>query len=208
MTISVGDKLPDATFKTMTADGAKDMTTADIFAGKKVVLFGVPGAFTPTCSNNHLPGYLENHDAILSRGVDTIAVVATNDVHVMGAWARFTGGEGKILYLADGIGDFVRATGLDVDLSQHAMGHRSKRFSMIVDDGKVTALECRDKARRERVGRGAYPRAAVDAPINSFAWSGEVSGLPLSPRLHQPWAWRAAAALQRRRAVRLLRSSA
>ena len=140
MTISVGDKLPEATFKTMTADGAKDMTTADIFAGKKVVLFGVPGAFTPTCSNNHLPGYLENRDAILARGVDTIAVVAVNDVHVMGAWARFTGGEGKILYLADGNGDFVRAAGLDVDLTAAGMGMRSKRFSMIVDDGKVTAL--------------------------------------------------------------------
>jgi peroxiredoxin len=145
MTISVGDKLPDATFKTMTADGAKDLTTADIFSGKKVVLFAVPGAFTPTCSNNHLPGYLENHDAILARGVDTIAVVATNDHHVMGAWARFTGGEGKILYLADGNGDFVRAAGLEGDLSAAGMGRRSKRFSMIVDDGKVTALNVETK---------------------------------------------------------------
>lgn len=140
MTISVGDKLPEATFKTMTADGAKDMTTADIFTGKKVVLFGVPGAFTPTCSNNHLPGYIENHDAILARGVDTIAVVSVNDHHVMGAWARFTGGEGKILYLADGNGDFVRAVGLEGDMSGAGMGQRSKRFSMIVDDGKVVAL--------------------------------------------------------------------
>ena len=111
MTISVGDRLPDATFKTMTADGAKDLSTADIFAGKKVVLFGVPGAFTPTCSNNHLPGYIENYDAILSRGVDKVAVVATNDHHVMAAWARFSGGEGKILFLADGNAEFVRATG-------------------------------------------------------------------------------------------------
>ena len=109
MTIAVGEKLPDAKFKTMTADGAKELSTADIFAGKKVVLFGVPGAFTPTCSNNHLPGYLENFDAIKARGIDEIAVIATNDVHVMGAWARFTGGEGKILYLADGSGDFARA---------------------------------------------------------------------------------------------------
>ncbi|MBU0581817.1 MAG: peroxiredoxin [Alphaproteobacteria bacterium] len=140
MSISVGDKLPEAKFKTMTDDGAKELSVADVFAGKKVVLFGLPGAFTPTCSNNHLPGYLENRDAILARGVDTIAVVATNDVHVMGAWARFTGGEGKILYLADGNGDFVRAAGLEVDLAVAGMGHRSKRFSMIVDDGKVTAL--------------------------------------------------------------------
>ena len=120
MTISVGDKLPDATFKTMTADGAKDMTTAEIFAGKKVVLFGVPGAFTPTCSNNHLPGYLENHDAILARGVDTIAVVAVNDIHVMGAWARFTGGEGKILFLADGNGDFVKRASASTSISAPA----------------------------------------------------------------------------------------
>ena len=140
MTVSVGDKLPEATFKTMTADGAKDIGTAEIFPGKKVVLFAVPGAFTPTCSNNHLPGYLENHDAILARGVDTIAVVAVNDVHVMGAWARFTGGEGKILYLADGSGAFAKALGLDIDLSGAGMGLRSKRYSMIVDDGKVAAL--------------------------------------------------------------------
>jgi peroxiredoxin len=144
MTLSVGDKLPEATFKTMTADGAKEITTAEIFPGKKVVLFAVPGAFTPTCSNNHLPGYLENHDAILARGVDTIAVVAVNDVHVMGAWARFTGGEGKILYLADGSGTFAKSLGLDIDLSGGGMGLRSKRYSMIVDDGKVTALNVED----------------------------------------------------------------
>lgn len=140
MTIAVGERLPDATFKIMTEDGAKDLTTADIFAGKKVVLFGVPGAFTPTCSNNHLPGYLENFDALKGRGVDTIAVVATNDVHVMGAWARFSGGEGKLLYLADGNGDFVKAARLDADMSQASMGVRSRRFSMIVDDGVVEAV--------------------------------------------------------------------
>ncbi|THF55668.1 peroxiredoxin [Ollibium composti] len=145
MTIAVGDTLPQATFKTMTSDGSKDITGAEIFSGKKVVLFGVPGAFTPTCSNNHLPGYLENHDAILARGVDTIAVVAVNDQHVMGAWARFTGGEGKILYLADGNGDFVKAVGLDTDFSANGMGLRSKRFSMIVDDGKVVALNVESK---------------------------------------------------------------
>lgn len=140
MTISIGDKLPEATFKTMTADGAKEITSGEIFPGKKVVLFAVPGAFTPTCSNNHLPGYLENREAILARGIDTIAVVAVNDVHVMGAWARFTGGEGKILYLADGSGTFAKALGLDIDLSGGGMGLRSKRYSMIVDDGKVVAL--------------------------------------------------------------------
>jgi peroxiredoxin len=143
--ISIGEKLPEANFKTLTPDGAKELKTADIFAGKRVVLFAVPGAFTPGCTNNHLPGYLENHDAILARGVDTIAVVAVNDVHVMGAWARFTGGEGKILFLADGNGDFAKSIGLEADLSPAGMGLRSKRFSMIVDDGKVTALNVEPK---------------------------------------------------------------
>ncbi len=142
--ITVGDKLPEATFKTVTADGAKSLTTAEIFGGKKVVLFGVPGAFTPTCSNNHLPGYLENHDAIVARGVDAIAVVAVNDHFVMDAWARATESNGKILFLADGNADFVRAAGLDMDLSAGGLGTRSKRFSMIVEDGKVTALNVED----------------------------------------------------------------
>ncbi len=140
MTISVGDKLPDATFKMLTADGAKNLTTAEIFAGKKVVLFGVPGAFTPTCSNNHLPGFLENHDAMTARGVDTIAVVAANDHHVMAAWSRFTGAEGKIVFLADGNAEFLKKAGLDMDMSGGGMGTRSKRFAAIVDDGTVTTL--------------------------------------------------------------------
>lgn len=145
MTIAVGDKLPEASFKVKTEDGAKDMTTSEIFAGKKVVLFGVPGAFTPTCSNNHLPGFLENHAALTSRGVDTIAVVAVNDHYVMQAWARFTGGEGKLLYLADGNGAFAKAAGLDIDLGAGGLGVRNKRFSMIVDDGKVTTLNIEDQ---------------------------------------------------------------
>jgi len=144
MTIQMGDKLPDATFKTMTDEGAKDLTTADLFAGKRVVLFGVPGAFTPTCNNNHLPGFLENRDAILAKGVDTIAVVSVNDHHVMAAWARFTGGEGKIVFLADGNGSFVKAAGLDIDLSAGGLGVRSKRFSMIVEDAVVNALNIED----------------------------------------------------------------
>ncbi|MCX7304214.1 MAG: peroxiredoxin [Hyphomicrobiales bacterium] len=145
MTIAVGEKLPAATFKTMTEDGPEELTTAEIFAGKKVVLFGVPGAFTPGCTNNHLPGYLENFEAIKARGIDTIAVVAVNDVHVMGAWAKFTGGEGKILFLADGSGDFARAAGLELDLSHNAMGLRNKRYSLIAEDGVVTAINIESK---------------------------------------------------------------
>ena len=144
MTIAVGGKLPDATFKTSTADGPKELSTADVFGAKKVVLFGVPGAFTPTCNNNHLPGYIENRDAILARGVDRIAVVAVNDVFVMEAWAKASGGDGKILFLADGNGDFARAAGLDLDLSKGGLGLRLKRFSAIVEDGTVTALNIED----------------------------------------------------------------
>ena len=144
MTISAGDTLPDATFKTVGPDGATNVTVSELFEGKTVVLFGVPGAFTPTCSMNHLPGFLENRDAILGRGVDTIAVVAVNDHHVMSAWAKSTGGEGKILFLADGNGDFVRAAGLDIDLGMAGLGTRSKRFSMIVKDRKVEVLNIED----------------------------------------------------------------
>jgi peroxiredoxin len=140
MTIAVGEKLPEATFKVKTEDGAKDLTTNDVFAGKKIVLIGVPGAFTPTCSNNHLPGYLENYDAILAKGVDAVAVMSVNDMHVMAAWANFTGGQGKILFLADGSADFTKKIGLDMDLSAAGLGVRCKRFSMIVEDGTVTVL--------------------------------------------------------------------
>ena len=144
MTVAVGQRLPEATFKTISADGPKEVTTAEVFGGKKVVLFGVPGAFTPTCNNNHLPGYVDNRDAILAKGIDQIAVVAVNDVFVMGAWARATGGEGKIVFLADGGGQFAKAAGLDIDLTAAGLGLRNKRFSMIVDDGVVKALNIED----------------------------------------------------------------
>jgi len=143
--ISVGEKLPEATLKRVTADGSENVGTGDYFGGRTVVLFGVPGAFTPTCSNNHLPGFLENRDAILARGVDAIAVVAVNDQHVMRAWARFSGGEGQIDFLADGNGDFTRAMGLDADMSGGGMGVRARRFSMIVRDGKVEKLNLEEK---------------------------------------------------------------
>ncbi|MBN9037177.1 MAG: peroxiredoxin [Rhizobiales bacterium] len=152
MTISAGDKLPEATLKIATADGPKEVGVGSYFGGRKVVLFGVPGAFTPTCSNNHLPGYLENRDAILRKGVDAIAVVAVNDPFVMGAWARASGGEGKIDYLSDGNGDFARAMGLDTDMSKGGMGTRVRRFSMIVDDGIVKAVNVEEKPGVEATG--------------------------------------------------------
>jgi peroxiredoxin len=140
MTISVGERLPDAVFRIKTADGVVEKSTADIFAGRKVVLFAVPGAFTPTCHANHLPGYLEQADAIRAKGVDEIAVVAVNDHHVMGAWEKATGADGKILFLADGAGLFTKAVGLDIDLGAAGLGVRSKRYAMIVEDGVVKAL--------------------------------------------------------------------
>ncbi len=140
MTIQIGDKLPQATFKEKTSDGPVEVSTGDLFAGKKVVLFAVPGAFTPTCTLNHLPGFLENRDAILAKGVDDMAVVAVNDWHVMGAWAQQTGGMGKIHFLADWDGAFTKAMGLDADLSGGGLGVRSKRYSMLVEDGVVTSL--------------------------------------------------------------------
>ncbi len=140
MTIAIGDKLPPATFTEKTHDGPVEITTDALFKGKRVVVFGVPGAFTPTCSLNHLPGYLENRDAILARGVDDIAVISVNDWHVMGAWAQASGGMGKIHFLADWDASFTKAIGLDADLSAGGLGVRSKRYSMLVEDGRVKTL--------------------------------------------------------------------
>ena len=140
MTISIGERIPNATMKTRGLDGPSDISTDEIFANRKVVLFGVPGAFTPTCSMNHLPGFLDLNDEIRAKGIDEIAVVAVNDHHVMNAWAKATEGEGKILYLADGNAEFIKALGLDVDLAVAGLGTRSKRFSMIVDNGAVQVL--------------------------------------------------------------------
>ena len=140
MTIKVGDRLPATTFRVMTADGPAPKTTDDIFKGKKVVLFAVPGAFTPTCHRNHLPGFLANADALKAKGVDTIAVTGVNDVFVMTAWKKESGAEGKIEFLADGAADFAKAIGLDNDMSAGGMGVRSKRYSMLVEDGVVKLL--------------------------------------------------------------------
>ncbi|MEM8662973.1 MAG: peroxiredoxin [Pseudomonadota bacterium] len=140
MTITVGDTLPAATFTTMTEDGPGKVTVEELTKGRKVVIFGVPGAFTPTCDRNHLPGFLTQFDAFKAKGVDEVAVVSVNDVFVMNAWAKSTGGEGKITYLADGSADFTRAVGLDLDASGFGMGIRSKRFSMYTDDGVVKVL--------------------------------------------------------------------
>lgn len=144
MPIVVGDRLPDAIFKVMTTDGPAERRTADIFAGKKVVLFAVPGAFTPTCHKNHLPGFFEHSKDIKAKGVDTIAVTAVNDVFVMNAWKKASGINDEIEFLADGGGQFAKALGLEVDLSGGGLGVRSKRYSMLVEDGVVKILNIED----------------------------------------------------------------
>jgi glutaredoxin/glutathione-dependent peroxiredoxin len=144
MPISIGAHLPDFTFKTPTADGPKDISSADVFAGKTVVLFAVPGAFTPTCHNNHLPGFMSAIDAFKAKGVDTIAVTAVNDVHVMKAWGTATGAAGSILHLADGSAHFAQAIGLELDAGAFGMGLRSKRYAMLVKDGAVALLHIED----------------------------------------------------------------
>ena len=137
MPIKIGDKLPNTTFRVMTAEGPKPKTTDEVFKGKKVALFAVPGAFTPTCSNLHMPSFLNNVDAFKKKGVDTIAVTAVNDAFVMKQWEKATGAEGKIEFLADGSADFAKAVDMVLDASAGGLGIRSKRYSMLVDDGVV-----------------------------------------------------------------------
>ena len=145
MTIQVGDPLPQSTFRVMTPDGPKPKTTDDVFKGRKVVLVAVPGAFTPTCHRNHLPGYVQNASAIKAKGVDAIVVTAVNDVFVMDAWAKASGaGEGQIEFISDGNGDFAKALGLTMDGAGFGLGTRSQRYAMVVEDGIVRSINLED----------------------------------------------------------------
>jgi len=140
MTINTGDRLPEATLMKATSEGPKPVNVSEIFDGKTVALFAVPGAFTPTCSARHLPGFAENLETLKSKGVDTVACVSVNDAFVMGAWAKSQDGGDKILMLADGNGEFTRAVGLTMDAKGFGMGERSQRYSMLVRDGVVEQL--------------------------------------------------------------------
>ncbi len=144
MTIAKGDKVPAATLKEMADGGPQSVETGDLFTGRKVVAFCVPGAFTPTCSAKHLPGFVEKADAIRAKGVDDIVCVAVNDPFVMGAWGEQQGAAGKVRMLADGSGDLARAMGVELDLSGLGLGVRARRYSMIVEDGTVTQLNLED----------------------------------------------------------------
>lgn len=139
MSIKIGDKIPAVTLKTMGKEGPENITTAQVFDDKKVVLFAVPGAFTPGCSVTHLPGYVVNADKIKAKGVDTIACLSVNDAFVMGAWGKSQNAE-ELLMLADGNGDFTQALDLELDATGFGMGKRSRRFAMIVENGVVTHL--------------------------------------------------------------------
>ena len=140
MTISVGDRIPDASFMTMTASGPNRVTTDDVFGGKTVALFSVPGAYTPTCSAKHLPGFVQHAAEIKAKGVDTIACMSVNDVFVMDAWGKDQGVGENVMMLADGNGDFAKAVGLEMDGTGFGMGTRAQRFSLIAKDGVVTEL--------------------------------------------------------------------
>ena len=149
MTIALGDKIPPVTVQRKTADGIDQVSTDDFFAGRKVVLFAVPGAFTPTCSQKHLPGFVANADAIKAKGVDEIACVAVNDAFVMGAWGADQGAEGKVTMLADGSATLAQALGLEFDLVEKGLGTRSQRYAMVVEDGTVTLLNVEESGQFE-----------------------------------------------------------
>jgi peroxiredoxin len=135
MAIKAGERMPSGTFKTMGAEGAKDLKTDELFRGKKVLLFSVPGAFTPTCDAKHLPGFVALAEQLKAKGVDTVACMSVNDVFVMNAWGKASGVAGKVLMLADGNGDYARALGLELDGREFGLGMRGQRFAIIVKDG-------------------------------------------------------------------------
>lgn len=140
MALQIGDKVPDIALLRMTGDGPQALSADELFRGKKVVVFALPGAFTPTCSARHLPGFIANAAQIMDKGVDTIACLAVNDVFVMSAWGEAQGAGGKIMMLADGTAAFTKAAGLDWDLGAHGLGVRSQRYAMIVEDGTVSHI--------------------------------------------------------------------
>ncbi|HWK46126.1 MAG TPA: peroxiredoxin [Stellaceae bacterium] len=160
MTIKVGDKIPSAKLKHMSADGMKELLTDELFAGKKVVLFAVPGAFTPTCSAKHLPGFVAQEQALKAKGVDLVACVSVNDAFVMGAWGKDQKVEDKVMLLADGNGDFTKELGLVMDGTGYGMGLRSQRYAMVVENGVVKKLNVEQP--------GAFEVSTADAVLQAL----------------------------------------
>jgi glutaredoxin/glutathione-dependent peroxiredoxin len=149
MAVKVGDRVPSATLRYVTPEGVQAVSSDDFFKGKKVALFAVPGAYTRTCSERHLPSYVTQYDELKKKGVDTVACIAVNDQFVMNAWGKERGAEGKIVMLGDGSGDFAHAMGLELDRVKEGMGMRSQRYSMLVDDGVVKALNVEEPGQFE-----------------------------------------------------------
>ncbi len=160
MTISIGDKIPSADLNILTDDGPGGISTDEIFSGKKVAIFGLPGAFTPTCSAQHLPGFVNNADALKAKGIDTIVCLAVNDPFVMGAWGKDQNVGDKVMMVADGSANFTKATGLELDLTEKGLGVRCQRFSMVVDDGEVKSLNI-DEA-------GAVEKTSAEAMLGEL----------------------------------------
>lgn len=160
MTISAGEKIPSVDLAVMTDEGPDGLSTDDLFAGKKVAIFGVPGAFTPTCSAKHLPGFVQNADALKAKGVDTIACLSVNDAFVMGAWGKDQNVGDAVVMVADGSANFTKATGLELDLTDRGLGLRCQRFSMIVDDGTVTSIHV-DEA-------GAFDKTSAETMLGEL----------------------------------------
>ncbi|MDH5749622.1 MAG: peroxiredoxin [Rhodospirillales bacterium] len=160
MTISIGDKVPSATLYRMGDGGPEAITTDEIFKGKKVAIFGVPGAFTPTCSAQHLPGFVSNADALKAKGIDSIVCLAVNDAFVMGAWGKDQNVGDKVMLVADGSADFTKAAGLELDLVSRGLGLRCQRFSMVVNDGKVESINID--------GAGTFEETSAESMLGSL----------------------------------------
>lgn len=165
MAIKVGDRLPEAAFTVMGSDGPKETTAAEVFGGKKVAFFAVPGAYTPTCHKGHMPGFVARVDELKAKGMDAVVCTAVNDIFVLTNWAKDSGAEGRILMLSDGNGDFARAIGLDIDLSKFRLGVRSKRYAMVVDDRVVKVLNVEDSPPEHDKSSAATLCSMIDRSI-------------------------------------------
>lgn len=162
MAIQVGDKLPEATFTQMTDDGPKPVTTSEFFTGRKVALFAVPGAYTPTCHQQHMPGFVDRVEELAAKGIDAVACTAVNDVFVLTHWAKDCQADGKVAMLADGSAEFAKKAGLEIDLTERGLGVRSKRYAMLVDDGVVRVLNVEDAPPGHSVSSAETLCSAID----------------------------------------------
>jgi glutaredoxin/glutathione-dependent peroxiredoxin len=161
MTIKIGDKLPEATLRLVTSEGPKAVKTSEFFGGRKVVLFGLPGAFTPTCHKNHLPGFINEEAAFKAKGIDEIAMTSVNDHFVLDAWQKATGAEGHVSFLADGGAEFAKAIGLEFDATAGGLGLRSRRYSMLVEDGIVKQLNIEESPGKADLSGAAHLLAQI-----------------------------------------------